>query len=610
MKKHISILFTVSLLMTLSAVSLCSCGGSLPSTTSSFPDSSSDSSSNSSSNQTLYQVFAIVNGNEVSKTELVLNESTDPDIKTEHIVTLNLNQSDSVVIKDTDNVEFNNYENPADFDGIAKIEGEYTFHAKRYIDDQLGLWVEVPDIPDPTPNPDPITNMYLKSPNGVVEMHSDGNERYSVKVMLSVGDSVQIYDNNGTMYQNYVGNFNGKAKIAGEHTFIITLGESHTITVIEPQLPIIPHDTKTTVYYTNSKGWSNVYAYLWNYSSNKQKVAWPGEKLSVIGTSGYGEKQYCIEVDYSQYDRIIFNNGSGGAGNQTKDLVVSQAVSGYYGEDGIFTMDTNNYGKVQYITVKDTKNLSYIANSSKKISIYTPADYSKDKKYGVIYMFDSQNLYIAADGAQTMQNPWAVDVAVTNMVKNGTEGVIIVAIDNTDGHRDSELTMSQSFGTLTNLADNQAFYNGKLDELGNFIKETVMPYISANYSVDTSREKTGIAGSSSGGLAAYYLGLRDNDLYGYIGAFSPANGLFENKDWLRFYSSKDFSNGRPRIYVYCGVNDDGLEDMLAPAAKHIKDLTSYGFAADSIIENYVSCATHNETYWRIAFMDFLGKMLG
>lgn len=277
MKKRLPILFTTILLLTMSSILLCSCGKSQPSATSSYPD------------QTIYRVFAIVNGNEATKTELVLTSNTNPDIKTEHIVTLNLEKSDSVVIKDTDNVEFNNFENPIDFDGTAKINGEYTFHAKHYIDDRLALWVEVPFNPNPTPDPKPITNMYLKSPNGVVEMQADGNERYSVKVILSVDDSVEIYDNNGTVYQNYAGDFSGKAKKAGEHTFIIALGESNVITVIEPQSPIIPHDTKTTVYYTNSKGWSNVYAYLWNYSSNKQKVAWPGEKLSVIGTSGYGE---------------------------------------------------------------------------------------------------------------------------------------------------------------------------------------------------------------------------------------------------------------------------------------------------------------------------------
>ncbi|MCH5171820.1 MAG: starch-binding protein [Erysipelotrichales bacterium] len=386
-------------------------------------------------------------------------------------------------------------------------------------------------------------------------------------------------------------------------------GSSKESTSIEPTP--VPKDTKVMVYYTNSKRWSNVYAYVWNYKTDTPKVGWPGTKLSSIGMSGYGEQQYSVEVDYAQYDRIIFNDGRG---NQTKDLVVGSATSGYYGEDGIFTMNANDtdYGKVEYFTLEDKKNLQYISSNRKKISVYTPNGYTTSKKYGVLYMFDSQNLYAAASGAQKSSDSygsWAVDVSVNNLVQRGGDGIIIVAIDNTDGHRDSELTMSQSFGKLTSLADNSSFYNGKLDELGNFMRETLMPFIQSKYSVNTSRKNTGIAGSSSGGLAAYYLGLRDNDLYGYIGAFSPANGLFETSAWTRFYQSKDFSLGRPKIYVYCGKGDS-LENMLLPATKQITNLRSYGFSADSIIENYVNNGTHSENYWRIAFGDFLSKMLG
>ncbi len=373
-----------------------------------------------------------------------------------------------------------------------------------------------------------------------------------------------------------------------------------------------PQSAKTTVYYTNSEGWGSVYAYVWNYSTGSKMAEWPGKKLTKFGTSGYGEDQYRIEVDCSVYDRVIFNDGNG---KQTKDLVVGGATSGYYGESGIFTMGTDDYGKVECFDLKDTKNLSYISGATKKITVYTPSSYTTSKKYGVLYMFDSQSLYLAADGAAKShysltekREYWCADVAVTNLVKNGGDGLIIVAVDNTDGHRDSELTMSQSFGTLTDLANEPEFYNGKLDELGNFMRETLMPWVSEHYSVDTSREKTGIAGSSSGGLAAYYLGLRDNDLYSYIGAFSPANGLFTSSDWTRFYSGKDFSAGRPKVYVYCGKSDNDLEDMLLPAAKQIKNLTSYGFKASDIIENYVEKATHNEIYWRVAFTDFLSKM--
>lgn len=385
-----------------------------------------------------------------------------------------------------------------------------------------------------------------------------------------------------------------------------------------PNNPVTPPDkpksTKTKVYYTNNQGWSSVYAYVWNYATDTKKKAWPGERLTSVGTSGFGEPQFAIEVDYSQYDRIIFNDGSS---SQTKDLVVGAATSGYYGQDGIFTMGIgeNDYGKVEYFTLKDTKNLNYLSNSTKKFSVYTPSNYTPSKKYGVLYMFDSQNLYVGATGAAQSNDDygsWAVDVAVSNLIKNDRDGVIIVAIDNTDGHRDQELTMSQSFGKIVDsMADNDAFYSGKLDELGNFMKETLMPWVNSRYSVDTSREKTGIAGSSSGGLAAYYLGLRDNDLYGYIGALSPANGLFKTEDWNKFYRNKNFSAGKPKVYVYCGKEDGGLEDMLLPATKQIKSgLTANGFSASDITENYVNGGSHNESYWRIAFTEFLSKMLG
>ncbi len=375
----------------------------------------------------------------------------------------------------------------------------------------------------------------------------------------------------------------------------------------KPYIPAVTEKGPIKLYYTDSEGWGSVYAYAWNYATGAANKTWPGEKLEAIGTSGFGEKQYSVEVDSSLYDRIIFNDGSG---RQTADLAVSAAANGYYGKDGSFTMGTEDYGSVEYFTLTDAQNLNYIAGGKKKISVYTPSGYSAAKKYGVLYMFDSQNLYAGAAGAEKSHDSygsWAVDVAINNLVKNGKDGFIIVAVDTTDGHRDSELTMSRNFGTLTSLADNDDFKNGKLDNLGDFMKNTLRPWVNSHYSVYTDRSMTGIAGSSSGGLAAYYLGLRDNDVYGYIGAFSPANGLFTAKDWENFYSRKDFSKGKPKVYVYCGYGDGGLEDKLVPSAREVKLLKNYGFDATSVTENYVSGATHSENYWRVAFMDFLGK---
>ena len=72
-----------------------------------------------------------------------------------------------------------------------------------------------------------------------------------------------------------------------------------------------------------------------------------------------------------------------------------------------------------------------------------------------------------------------------------------------------------------------------------------------------------------------------------------------------------FSNGKPKVYVYCGMNDRDLEDMLLPETKRIKSgLTAVGFSTADITENYVDGGTHSESYWRVAFTEFLGKMVG
>ncbi len=447
-------------------------------------------------------------------------------------------------------------------------------------------------------------------------------ETYTATVELAVGDKVKIYDSADVTYTDYgESSFDGVAKTFGNYVFTLTLTQKGgTIEVTEPQFSATaPIGSTVKVTFTNNKGWQNVYAYIYSVGGNAE-TAWPGKKLSnPIISEPYKEEQYTLSVDCSQYDRIIFNNGSG---TQTNDLVLSPAVSGYYMVDnkveGTFTMGADKYGKVEYFDLPDEVNLAYLPKKSKRISVYTPRNYSPDKKYGVIYMFDSQNLYAheetGADKSGDEHGSWAVDVAVNNLVGNGGDGVIIVGIDNSDTDptdenrsiRNEELTMSQDFGTVVEdmKMGEPGFDKGQLDNLGNFMRKTLIPWVNRKYSVDTRREKTGICGSSSGGLAAYYLGLRDNDIYGYIGALSPANGLFAESDWKKFYDSKDFGANKPKVYAYCG-NGDFLEQKLNPAYKNIKTLTSYGL--DVTFSDNAN-GSHNEGYWRIAFMEFLGKM--
>ncbi|MCM1034696.1 MAG: starch-binding protein [Paludibacter sp.] len=79
-----------------------------------------------------------------------------------------------------------------------------------------------------------------------------------------------------------------------------------------------------TVYYNNVNNWDKVYAYGWGGSA--VTAGWPGDEMSpVTEQAGW----YAIDFRGGLPEKIIFNKGEGGAGNQTDDLIVD-AENLYY----------------------------------------------------------------------------------------------------------------------------------------------------------------------------------------------------------------------------------------------------------------------------------------
>lgn len=70
------------------------------------------------------------------------------------------------------------------------------------------------------------------------------------------------------------------------------------------------------VFFSGSSSWTP-YLYSWNNSTGVNNHSWPGVLMSgKISGAGYSE------IVQSTYDRMIFNNGSGGLGNQTDNINV------------------------------------------------------------------------------------------------------------------------------------------------------------------------------------------------------------------------------------------------------------------------------------------------
>lgn len=115
----------------------------------------------------------------------------------------------------------------------------------------------------------------------------------------------------------------------------VTTDASYTINSVDAttnlKLYAIFVKSGTTVYFANSHNWGNVYCYA--FGDNGEKVKWPGELMTSLGTNGYGQKQYSFTVP-SDYHTIIFNDGSG---NQTIDIKLSN-----YSQTGFYPYDNKN----------------------------------------------------------------------------------------------------------------------------------------------------------------------------------------------------------------------------------------------------------------------------
>lgn len=81
-------------------------------------------------------------------------------------------------------------------------------------------------------------------------------------------------------------------------------------------------DTSNMIYVKNTAGWSNVYCYMWN-SSSDTNASWPGTKMTFVNDNVWSYKMT------KSYQNVIFNNGTG---TQTGDMV--SPGSGYIYNNG------------------------------------------------------------------------------------------------------------------------------------------------------------------------------------------------------------------------------------------------------------------------------------
>lgn len=311
---------------------------------------------------------------------------------------------------------------------------------------------------------------------------------------------------------------------------------------------------------------------------------------------------YSVTADDKKYDRLIIKSDD----DESIQLAFNSCVNGWHiSSYGVipFTYDEKEEDAIDY-AVKAFK----YEDTEKNIYIWTPKGYKKDskKKYPVIYMTDGQNLF---DKGATSHGCWNVAESIRSMQKNTGKSAIVVGIDDSTSNRDSELTPNIGKVVDVSSVDSGSFENGTGKYYSDFVVNTVMPYIEKNYNVYTDRKHTAVAGSSSGGIESFYIGMEHPDKFGTIGALSPAFGLYDDATWVKYLKSHDYSENKPYVYIYNG-NGDNLEKWLKTGAESMpNNLKQVGYKDKDYVIKLYDKGLHNEKYWRAIFPEFLKKFI-
>jgi predicted alpha/beta superfamily hydrolase len=157
---------------------------------------------------------------------------------------------------------------------------------------------------------------------------------------------------------------------------------------------------------------------------------------------------------------------------------------------------------------------SRFLRNERDLVVYLPPRYDDQPKrhFPVLYLHDGQNLFDPSTSFIPGMD-WNVGQTADQSINAGAvEPLLIVGIYNTGKQRIREYTPTR----VPKLG------GGRADRYARFLIEELKPFIEREYRTLSVPPKTGIGGSSLGGLVSLYLGLKLPHVFGKLAALSPS----------------------------------------------------------------------------------------
>jgi enterochelin esterase-like enzyme len=160
------------------------------------------------------------------------------------------------------------------------------------------------------------------------------------------------------------------------------------------------------------------------------------------------------------------------------------------------------HGKIDTVTY-----VSKTVGTSRRVLIYTPPGYSKEKKYPVLYLLHG----IGGDEKEWLKGGQP-QVIFDNLHADGKMEPMIVVMPNGRAMKDD-----RAVGNIFDKDKVEAFATFEKDLLNDLI-----PYIEKKVPVINDRQHRAMAGLSRGGEQSLNFGLGNLDRFAWVGGFSSA----------------------------------------------------------------------------------------
>ncbi|WP_310557076.1 alpha/beta hydrolase-fold protein [Flavobacterium sp.] len=250
---------------------------------------------------------------------------------------------------------------------------------------------------------------------------------------------------------------------------------------------------------------------------------------------------------------------------------------------------------------------------ARNIDIWLPDGYSNQEKYAVLYMHDGKMLF----DAEATWNKLALEIDETAgrlISTNKVKKFIVVGIWNNGDYRHSEYFPEKIISNIPEttrkiIVEESLKSKPQADNYLKFITSELKPYIDKNYSTNTQKKSTFMAGASMGGLISLYAICEYPTIFGGVAGISTHSPMISKVD-TRFDVDADIASKfrdylkthlpNPKNHkIYMDYGDQTIDAFYKNFQAKIDDIMkSKGYSEANWITKFFPGENHSEASWK------------